>query len=139
LKITFPAIAICSRDSFLVVDAITELERCSTLGWQNGYYRHLGLFDSAGIYWSINAKVEKEPTILDRLLNRKIAVHLTLGEPELDNMSRAVGEVCELVDSDPDDLYCQFLEHSELKRRFLAACNPHEFINLARTLGGNGC
>jgi hypothetical protein len=135
MKIAFPAIAVSRRDSFLVVDSIDNLTTCSTSGWRNGYYNELGLFDSEGSYWPIQASINNPPNILDRLLNRRIAVDLAAGEPELDSADRIVRFICDLIDNDPDDLYCQFISHAELKEKFRTSADPRLLVELAGTLG----
>lgn len=85
--------AISRGDSFLVSDSLDELAFCSTVGWRNGYYDDLGLFDSAGTYWSVIASVDKEPTMLDRLVNRRLAVQLTLDEMERGATALAVRDI----------------------------------------------
>jgi len=73
--------------------------------------------------------------MLDRLFNRQLAVRLSLGQPEQDNTRRAVREICDLIGSDPDDIYSQFLTGPELGQRFSEATTPTQVIYLAQTLG----
>lgn len=129
--------AISKGDSFLVSDSLDELAVCSTEGWRKGYYDDFGLFDSVGSYWSVKASVEKEPTMLDRLINRRLTVQLTLDELEQGATTRAVRAICNLIDSGPDDLCCQLMEPSELKQRFLGVSDPSALIDLALTLGAD--
>ncbi len=136
VTIRFPAIAISVGDSFFVVSSLEELTICSTLAWRNGYYENLALFDSAGIYWPLLAHVQRPPNLLDRLLNRKLQVEVAAAEPLADGLSRAVSEICELVDQDPDDLYDSYLSHAELKQRLRRIDSAAALIRLARTLGG---
>jgi hypothetical protein len=45
--------------------------------------------------------------------------------------------ICELIDSDADDLYSQFVSHSELKELIKKAKSPKELISIAETLGAS--
>jgi hypothetical protein len=62
---------------------------------------------------------------------------LTLDELERGATARAARDICNLIDSGPDDLYCQFMVPSELKQRFLSLSDPSALIDLALTLGAD--
>jgi len=130
----FPVIAISKNNSFSV---ITEVETsCSALGWEKGYFEDLGYFDSSGRLWPVTrASLSRKMTFIDRLLNRSFTVSLEFSEPQENASELAKQLICELIDNDADDLYSQFVSHSELKELIKKAKSPKELISIAKTLG----
>jgi hypothetical protein len=132
----FPVIAISKNNSFSV---ITEVETsCTALGWKKGYFEDLSYFDSSGQLWPVvSANISRKMTFIDRLFNRRFALSLEFGEPKENASERAKQLICELIDNDADDLYNQFVSHSELKELIKEAKSPKELISIAETLGAS--
>jgi len=76
-------------------------------------------------------------TFIDRLLNRSFTVSLEFSEPQEDASEVAKQLLCELIDNDADDLYSQFVSHSELKELIKKAKSPKKLISIAETLGAS--
>lgn len=129
-----PAIAVAPGDSFHVVDALDEMNS-ATPGGLEGYYGSVRLFDRDGLSWPVTAIPEREPSFLDKLLGRRLAIRLELGTPVETPVAVVAEQLCALVDADPDDLYDQFVSHDELVALFRAATSPAELIELVRKLG----
>jgi hypothetical protein len=135
-NIQFPSIAISKNNLFSVVSEVETF--CTALGWRKGYFEDLSYFDSSGTLWEVTrANLSKKMTFIDRLLNRRFAVSLKFGEPQENAMELAKQLICESIDNDPDDLYDQFVSHSELKELIKKAKSPKELISIAETLGAN--
>jgi hypothetical protein len=132
----FPVIAISKNNSFSV---ITEVETsCTALGWEKGYFEDLSYFDLSGQLWPVvSANISRKMTFIDRLLNRRFPVSLQFGEPQENASELAKKLICELIDNDADDLYSQFVSHSELKELIKEAKSPKELISIAETLGAS--
>ncbi len=135
-NIRFPAVAISRNNAFSVV---TELEgSCNALGWRKGYFDDLSYFDSSGTLWPvIRANISRRITFIDRVLNRRFEVSLQLGEPQENSSELAKQLICELIDSDGDGLYSQFVSHAELKELIKKTKSPKELIRVAETLGAS--
>ena len=132
----FPVIAISKNNSFSV---ITEVETsCTALGWKKGYFEDLSYFDSSGRLWRVTrASLSRKMTFIDRLLNRRFALSLEFGKSKENASERAKQLIYELIDSDADDLYSQYVSHSELKELIKKAKSPKELISIAETLGAS--
>jgi hypothetical protein len=135
-NIQFPVVAVSKNNSFSV---ITEVETsCSALGWRKGYFEDLSYLDSSGRLWPVvRASLSRKMTFIDRLFNRRFAVSLEFGEPKENAAERGKQLICELIDNDADDLYSQFVSHSELKELIKKAKSPKELISIAETLGAS--
>lgn len=70
------------------------------------------------------------------LINRSMVVVLEFEDPLPDRLNEVVESIVQLIDSDPDDLYDQFVSHNELKQLFRLAKAPTAIIELAKNLGG---
>jgi hypothetical protein len=92
------------------------------------------LFDSNGARWRV-IKTERTGSRPKGPFGRLIGVHLTLGEPDHPSIGDVAEDLCKLVDSDPDDLYDQFISHEQLKDLFRASRSAEELIAAADTLG----
>jgi hypothetical protein len=132
----FPVIAISKNNSFSV---ITEVETsCSALGWKKGYFEDLSYFDSSGRLWTVTrTSLSGNMTFIDRLFNRRFALSIEFGEPQENASELAKQLICELIDGDADDLYSQFVSHSELKELIKKSKSPKELISIAETLGAS--
>jgi len=128
-------IAISPEDSFLVIDE--PIVHCSAMGWRNGYFDDLVLFDSAGLLWPAHASLRNPLSFFDRF-RRAIPVDLDFGEPKTGAQAEAVTMLVTLIDEDDSDLYDQFVSRSELKDLFRRAPKPADLIAVARTLGADG-
>jgi len=129
-----PALWIAREGSFDVRDE--PATTCSWVAYRNGYFNGLQILDSAGDSWLVTRALPKRPpTLLDKLLNRQIDVELDLSGPELRPLSVVAEQLCACVDRDPGDVYCQFVEHDELKRLFRSARSVEELLLHARSLG----
>ncbi len=130
----FPVIAISKNNSFSV---ITEVEAsCTALGWEKGYFEELSYFDSSGRLWPVTrASLSRNVTLIDRVFNRRFSLSLEFGEPQENALQLAKQLICELIDADADDIYSQFISHSELKELIKKAKSPKELINSTETLG----
>ena len=135
-NIRFPAVAISRNNSFSFV---TEVETsCNVLGWRKGFFDDLSYFDSSGTLWPvIRANISRRITFIDRVLNRRFEVSLQLGEPQENSSELAKQLICELIDSDGDGLYSQFVSHAELKELIKKTKSPKELIRVAETLGAS--
>ena len=132
----YPAILIGKDGSIEVIDE--PIKSCSWIGFKNGYFNDLLMFDSNGESWKVDGVViTKKPSIIDKTLNRKINIVLNLNGPIRININDIATKLCECVDKDPDDLYCQFVEHEELKSLFRSSGSPSMLINHARNLGSD--
>jgi hypothetical protein len=133
-NIRFPAVAISRHNSFSVV---TEIETsCNALGWRKGYFEDLSYVDASGTLWPvIRANPSRRITFFDRLLNRRLDVSLEFGEPQIDAVELAKELIYELIDRDADDLYSQFVSHSDLKELIKKAKSAEELITVAERLG----
>lgn len=129
--VDFPALAVSIDDSFSVIE---ELPRSATSTALRSYFSESYIFDTTGRRWPVQ-HVEASPSLLDRLLNRRVAIRVGLGKPSAVALADVVDDLCALVDADPDDLYCQFVSAAELKKLFRDASTPAELIAVARSLG----
>jgi ribosomal protein S18 acetylase RimI-like enzyme len=130
----FPAICISPGDSFKVVAEPGQLEAASSLALKNGYFDRLYLFDSAGERWRV-ARVETTSARPEGPFGKAIGIRLSFTPPDAPSVSEVAEALCQLVDSDPDDLYDQFITHDELKALFRSAVTPGELIAAAASLG----
>jgi hypothetical protein len=135
-NIQFPVVAVSKNNSFSV---ITEVETsCSALGWRKGYFEDLSYFDSSGRLWPVaRASLTRKITFIDKLFNRCLAVSLEFGEPKENASELAKQLICGLIDNDADDLYSQFVSHSELKELIKKTKSSKELISIAETLGAS--
>ena len=130
-----PALWIATEGSFEVMDE--PLTWCSYAAYRNGYFQGLQVLDAAGDLWRVkDAILERQPTVLDRLLNRRLKVEVRLAGPERHPPSKLAELLCACVDRDPGDVYNQVVEHEELKRLFRSATSVAELLHHARNLGG---
>jgi hypothetical protein len=132
--IRFPALAVSEADSFGVVSEVPSSGSAKAVR-PGGYFHRLAFFDCAGLLWPVIAVHVAGNGFLSRLLNRTVPVQLFVGDPEPDRLAPVVGSVCTLIDNDPDDLYCEFVDHAELKAQIRAARTPQELIRVAQHLG----
>jgi hypothetical protein len=130
----YPIVLIPSSDVFSVMEAPDW--RCTTLGWRNGFFEDLQVFDSAGRLWPTSVQLDRPIGVLDRLFNRKRRVQVSFDPPREEALPLVIPMLEKLVDRHPDGLYDQFLTHDELKARFRSAKTPVDLIELVRTLGG---
>jgi hypothetical protein len=108
-EIRFPVLAISPEDSFLIVQSLEELSRATPRGLAVSY-PNLHLFDSRGCLWAvIGATPERPLSVIDRLLNRQVAVTITLGAAQAEGLSLVIPWLIALVSSASDDLYDQFI------------------------------
>ena len=106
-----------------------------------GYFDDLILYDAAGFAWQVTEVV---PAILVTpikrwqarfLYNPRTTVTLHYAEPRRYELDEVRSDLARLIDSDPDDLYDQFVTHEELKGLLARAQSPNEVIRVAETLG----
>jgi hypothetical protein len=64
-------------------------------------------------------------------------VSLEFGEPKENASELAKQLICGLIDNDADDLYSQFVSHSELKELIKKTKSSKELISIAETLGAS--
>jgi hypothetical protein len=134
-----PAICVCPGDSFVVETDDPTAIRNTPRGLTKEYYRRLIIFDTAGRAWKVDrVQPERNATIADRLLGRKLQARLICRTAPEIKMPQIVETLCSLVDDDPDDLYDQFVTHDELKEMLRGAKSPTELVSVARHLGGAG-
>lgn len=130
----FPALWIAREGSFGVIDE--PLDSASYVGYRNGFFTGLRFFDVSGILWEVLDAVPERPFgLLDRMLNRRVAMNVRVDDPTRLPLAEIVDQLCPCIDGDPDDLYDQFVGREELKARFRTAVSPAELIRHARTLG----
>jgi hypothetical protein len=133
VEIRYPAIAIPKqRGRFHAVGALPD--RCSFRGWERGWFVGFWLFDSSGLLWQVeNATPGESPGVLRK--GRMIRFNLMLAPPQNNRMPDVVKRMCAMVDSDPEDLYDQFMSHAQFKKKLEAATTATELIELVCTLG----
>jgi hypothetical protein len=132
----YPAILIGKDGSIEVIDE--PMKSCSWLGFKNGYFNDLLMFDSNGESWKVDEVVIiGKPSFIDKTFNRKLNIKLSLNGPIKYNINNIAAKLCECVDKDPGDLYCQYVEHEVLKSLFRSSVNPSMLINHARNLGSD--
>jgi hypothetical protein len=134
-----PALYVCPSDSFSPSPEDPTVVRTNARGLRSDYFRRLLIFDSSGRTWKVkDVRPERSVTFWDRVFGRMLNARLICyAAPDVE-MPQIVHELCSLVDSDPDDLYDQFVSHQELKAMFRAAASPAEVIDIAQRLGGAG-
>jgi len=130
----FPAIAVCPRDSFSVVQAMAGLEAASPRGLESGYFERLYIVDSNGDRWRV-ARVETTSARPKGPFGKLIGVQLFLSPPDRPLLAEVADDLCQLVDADRDDLYDQFVTHEELKLLFRSAPTIERLIAVAANLG----
>ena len=131
-----PALWIAVEGSFGVSDE--PLTQCSCVAYRNGFFQGLRFLDAGGDSWVVSEAIfERQPGILDRLLNRKLKVELRLSGPEHRPLSDIAEMLCTCVDRDPGDVYTQFVNQEELKGLFRSAKSVQELLHLTRTLGAD--
>ena len=132
----YPAIWIAKEGSIGAIDE--PMTSCSWLGYKKGFFRDLLFYDSAGDAWRVEEVIlKRRPNILDRILNRKLHFDMRTSGPEKCGLRDMADQLCNHLGKDPGDLYCQFLEHEELKRLFRSAETPEKLIHYVQTLGSN--
>lgn len=130
----FPALWIAREGSFGVIDA--PMNGGSFSAYRKGFFDGLKFFDSSGKTWEVETAVlKRKPSVVDRLLNRRVALDLQMRPPCQPALVSIAELLCSCVDRDPDDLYDQFVSHEKLKALFRTAVSAPGLIQLARTLG----
>lgn len=130
----FPALWIAREGSFGVIDE--PLDNASYVGYRNGFFTGLRFFDVSGALWEVLDAVPERPFgLLDRMLNRRVGMHVRVGDPTRPPVAEIVDQLCACIDGDPGDLYDQFVSREELKARFRTSASPAEVIRHARDLG----
>lgn len=130
----FPALWIAREGSFGVIDE--PLDGATYVGFRNGFFTGLRFFDVSGTVWEVLDAVPERPFgLLDRILSRRVAMNVKVGDPTRLPLSEIVDQLCACIDGDPDDLYDQSVSREELKARFRTSTSPAELIRHARNLG----
>jgi len=136
-SIEFPVIAISKNDSFEVITDWDDLCGCSWPAFKNGYYEDLSLYDSSGVMWQVlSVKPLSKPSLFSRLFNSTMNVDISIGKAVENAKDMALKYIFDLIDNDPDDLYCQFVTHEELKDKMRLSETPSDLIEIAQTMGG---
>lgn len=130
-SIRFPAIEL--SNTFAIADRVAD--SATAAAWRNGFFNRLAYFDSEGRLWDVHAVPQRPMTMLDRLLNSRIAATVTFTQAGGDGMAQAKRRICEMIDDDPGDLYDQFITRDELKRQIMAAATPQELMSIVQSMG----
>src|SRR5688572_23983891 len=123
-SIQFPAIELAN--AFTVVDQPASC--ANAVAWRTGFFKDLMYFDSAGRLWITTAIPERVMTLLDRLLNSRIKAILTFRQFPGDALAECKQRLCAMIDSDPDDLYDQFIDRGDFKKLIGEAASPLALI-----------
>jgi len=94
------------------------------------------VFDSNGNHWREILSVDEGSFgLFARLFNLARPVRMSFEEAAPISVKEMVKILCEIVDNDPDDLWCQWMTHEQVKHRLRRQKTPSDLIWFAGDLG----
>jgi hypothetical protein len=131
-----PFLAIRRGISFWVEDEPLGQSSATLQAIEEGVFRDLELYDSAGMAWPVvDVSPLRHPGLLDRVLPwRRVKVRLRVGEPVPRRVQEIAVRLREIIEGDSGFDWEQGPPPEELAARFQAACSPSEIIQVARQI-----